>query len=174
MANALRSLASGDLDRLEFFVMDQNEAKGLASWKYPGIYSFYDFSADPDDLAELLDPHHREDTYFSARIKGLGMIGFVELKPQTEGTLEIGLGLHPDCVGRGLGAEFVSRVCRWAWQRIAPAVLVLRVATFNARAIRVYQRVGFQPAGVETTDSYGTEVEFLRMERMCEQLELCD
>jgi RimJ/RimL family protein N-acetyltransferase len=48
---------------------------------------------------------------------------------------------------------------------MTPASLVLRVATFNARAIRVYERVGFQPVGVEVTNSYGTEVEFLRMKR---------
>ena len=42
---------------------------------------------------------------------------------------------------------------------------MLRVASFNARAIRVYERVGFQSTGVEVTNSYGTDVEFLRMER---------
>jgi [ribosomal protein S18]-alanine N-acetyltransferase len=165
VADALRSLTSADLEHLELSAMGQADAEKLASWKYPGVYSFYDFSADPDDQAELLDPRRRHDIYFSARVPDCGLIGFAELKPQESGALEIGLGLRPECTGRGIGAEFVRRICLWASLRMTPASLVLRVATFNARAIRVYERVGFQPVGVEVTNSYGTEVEFLRMKR---------
>jgi hypothetical protein len=34
--------------------MTAADAHAVAAWRYPGEYSFYD--ADPDDLAELLDP----------------------------------------------------------------------------------------------------------------------
>jgi ribosomal-protein-alanine N-acetyltransferase len=165
VAKALSLFTGADLEHLELSAMGQADAEALASWKYPGIYSFYDFSADPDDQAELLDPSRRQNTYFSVRVPDFGLIGFAELKPQERGALEIGLGLHPGCTGRGIGAEFVGRVCDWASERMTPALLVLRVATFNARAIRVYERAGFQPTGVEVTNSYGTDVEFLRMER---------
>jgi [ribosomal protein S18]-alanine N-acetyltransferase len=42
----------------EFMIraMTAAEAHAVAAWRYPGDYSFYDADADPDDLAELLDP----------------------------------------------------------------------------------------------------------------------
>ena len=36
--------------------MTAADAHAVAAWRYPGEYSFYDADADPDDLAELLDP----------------------------------------------------------------------------------------------------------------------
>lgn len=36
--------------------MTAADAHAVAAWRYPAEYSFYDADADPDDLAELLDP----------------------------------------------------------------------------------------------------------------------
>jgi ribosomal-protein-alanine N-acetyltransferase len=165
MPARFESLTSADLEGLELTPMRQADAEEVTAWRYPGIYAFYDFKADPEDEAELLDSDHRDGTYFSARVPSVGLIGFAELKPTEDNALEIGLGLRPECAGRGLGTDFVRRICNWATDRVAPARLLLRVASFNHRAIRVYERVGFKPAGVETVNSYGTEVQFLRMQR---------
>jgi ribosomal-protein-alanine N-acetyltransferase len=65
------------------------------------------------------------------------LAGFVELAPAGEDAVEVGLGLRPDCTGRGLGLGFVTAVCDWAARRSRAERLVLRVAAFNARAITV-------------------------------------
>jgi ribosomal-protein-alanine N-acetyltransferase len=165
MTGRFSAITSRDLEELEFSAMGQSDAAEVAAWRYPDIYAFYNASADPDDQAELLDPRRRRDTYFSAHVATFGLVGFVELKPLDGDALEIGLGLRPECAGRGLGATFVRRVCIWGSDRLTPASLILRVATFNRRAIRVYERLGFQPTQVEIINSYGTDVEFLCMER---------
>jgi hypothetical protein len=36
--------------------MSQADAEAIARWQYPAPFSFYDWTSDPDDLAELLDP----------------------------------------------------------------------------------------------------------------------
>ena len=36
--------------------MTEADANAVAGWRYPGEYAFYDWTRDPDDLAELLDP----------------------------------------------------------------------------------------------------------------------
>jgi hypothetical protein len=36
--------------------MTAADAHAVAAWRYSGEYSSYDADADPDDLAELLDP----------------------------------------------------------------------------------------------------------------------
>jgi [ribosomal protein S18]-alanine N-acetyltransferase len=165
MPYGFRSLAVTDLTQLRFLPMGQADASAVAAWRYPGEYAFYDFVADPEDHADLLDPPHRRDTYFSARLPAYGLIGFAEIKPEHAGKVEVGLGLRPECAGRGLGLAFVQRLCSWVTDRSTPTPLVLRVATFNTRAIRVYERAGFRRISSEISDVNGAEIEFVRMER---------
>jgi ribosomal-protein-alanine N-acetyltransferase len=153
------------LTRLSFVPMDQADAEEVAAWHYPGIYAFYDFAADPDDYAELLDQSQRDGAYFSAQVPDIGLVGFTQLKPNGGGGVEIGLGLRPECTGRGFGTEFVERICAWATERQSPQSFTLLVATFNKRAITVYERAGFTRAEVEVHQSNGRSVEFLRMNR---------
>ena len=43
--------------------MLQADAEAVAGWHYPEPFSFYDWTADAEDLAELLDPSRRGDWY---------------------------------------------------------------------------------------------------------------
>jgi hypothetical protein len=54
------------------------------------------------------------------------------------------LGMRPDLTGRGLGEEFVHAGLRFARETYSPPAFRLTVATFNQRAIRVYERAGFE------------------------------
>src|ERR1044072_2476740 len=44
--------------------MNQREALVVAAWHYEPPYSFYDWTADADDLAELLGEGERAGKYF--------------------------------------------------------------------------------------------------------------
>src|SRR6058998_2149526 len=44
-----------------FRPMSQADAEAIAGWHYPEPFSFYDWAADPNDLAELLNPTARGD-----------------------------------------------------------------------------------------------------------------
>jgi hypothetical protein len=46
-----------------FKVMSQEDAETIALWHYPEPFSFYDWAADQDDLAELLDSEARGEAY---------------------------------------------------------------------------------------------------------------
>ena len=107
--------------------MDQDAAEEVAAWSYPGVYAFYDFAADAKDLAELLDADSRVGRYFSASLPAHGLGGFLEIKPAGEASVEIGLGLRPDCTGHGLGRAFVMHLCTWAATRCGVATISLRV-----------------------------------------------
>ena len=88
--------------------MDQAEAEAIAAWRYEPPYSFYDWTADADDLAELLGEESRADKYFSA-FDPAGLIGFFGFEASE--TEVVGLGLRPDLTGRGLGLGFLEAVC---------------------------------------------------------------
>ena len=91
-----------------FEPLTQADAEAVADWRYPEPYSFYDWTADPDDLRELLEPARRGEAYWSVRDDADELVGYFDFKPKEEGTLEIGLGLRPDLTGRGMGASFLA------------------------------------------------------------------
>lgn len=145
--------------------MTQDEAGTIAQWHYPEPYSFYDWTADPDDLRELLEPERRGDAYWAVRGEGNELVGYFDFKQEDERTVEVGLGLRPDLTGRGLGASFLAAGLEFARERFAPARFVLSVATFNVRAITVYERAGFTPERIYLHSTNGREWEFLEMSR---------
>ena len=162
------AITAADLERAEISPMTQAQAEEVGGWAYPGIYAFYDYGADPDDLAEILDSDRRAGLYFGVHVAGHGLIGFVQTWPVGEdGSVEIGLGLRPECAGRGLGLPFVRLLCEWLIDRVRlrPMTITLRVATFNARAITVYERAGFHAVETEQYTRNGATVQFLRMRR---------
>jgi len=128
--------------KLEIRQMSQRDAEAIATWRYDGGYSFYDADADADDLALLLNGEVRENRYFAAFTERDKLVGFFEFKVAGD-TVEIGLGLRPDHTGRGLGLAFIEEGMAFARARYAPREFRLSVATFNERAIRVYERAGF-------------------------------
>jgi [ribosomal protein S18]-alanine N-acetyltransferase len=148
--------------------MTQEDAEAVASWHYPAPFSFYDWDQDPDDLAELLDPKLRAEHFVAADDDDGSLVGYFQYKPPHHPSLEIGLGLHPDWTGRGLGQSFVEAGLDYARGRYAPDEFSLSVAAFNRRAITVYERVGFVRRRAYKHWTAGREWEFIEMRRPAE------
>jgi [ribosomal protein S18]-alanine N-acetyltransferase len=144
--------------------MDEVDAAAIAAWQYEPPYSFYDWTADADDLALLLGAETREGRYFSVHDETGELVGFFGF--QLEGTdVVVGLGLHPSLTGRGLGQQFVETGLEFARVRFDPARFRLSVATFNERAIRVYERCRFVPGRTYDHATNGGVYPFLEMTR---------
>ena len=126
-----------------------------ASWRYEPPYDFYDGDVEP-----VLNP----DRFYEAIGEDGSLVGFYYFEEKDD-ALEIGLGLRPDLTGRGLGLEFFRAGLEFGRGRFRPARLILNVATFNERAIKVYERAGFRETGRHTRqfDRWGA-VEFVEME----------
>ena len=98
------------------------------------------------------------------------LVGFLELDGDRGpgACVEIGLGLRPDLTGRGLGPAFVGAAMAFARERWHPTTFALDVFPWNERAIRAYERAGFERGEVYVrTFPDGNEVTFLRMARPC-------
>jgi ribosomal-protein-alanine N-acetyltransferase len=115
-------------------------------------------------LEELLDPRSWTDKYRAVVDERGEMVGFFCFEKKDEAVV-VGLGLRPDCTGKGLGQAFVEAGLEYAKQKFDPATFRLSVATFNQRAISVYEKVGFQPDGTYVDEINGRQHEFLRMVR---------
>ena len=146
-----------------FRQMCETDANRVAGWRYEPPYDFYDPDADPEDLAELLDAEGRRDVYFSV-LEGEDLVGVFQFDKRGA-AVDLGLALRPDLTGKGLGMDFLAAGMEFARGRFTPERFTLAVATFNGRAIRVYERLGFRRNGVFTHKTNGGEYEFLSMER---------
>ena len=142
--------------RLTLTPINRADARAISRWRYDGPYAVY--NGDPASVVSLLEPRY---LYHSVHDDHGDLVGYFCFGEDArvaagkrsglydrEDALDVGLGMRPDLTGRGLGEEFVCAGLRFAGETYSPPAFRLTVATFNRRAISVYERVGFQP--VET------------------------
>ncbi len=110
-----------------------------AAWRYPPPYDFYD-----DDGLPVRNP----ERFYSVRVEDGTVAGFFYFEERGDAVF-YGLGLRPDLTGRGLGTAFVNAGLEFAQERFGRRRIVLDVAEFNERAIRVYERTGFRRTGTQ-------------------------
>lgn len=57
--------------------------------------------------------------------------------------------LDPEALGKGLGTEAIKSIAEFSFDTLGIHKLSMRVLSFNMRAIRAYERVGFVREGLE-------------------------
>ncbi len=149
--------------------ISQQDANDIASWKYESPYSIYSLSQKA--IPVLLDSKNR---YFAVKDESSQTIGYccfgeearvpggeyVDTEPLV---VDVGIGLHPGMVGRGLGMAFVDAILRFATVEFNPARFRVSIAEFNKRSQRTFLKLGF----VETYgfDRDGDGMRFVQLER---------
>ena len=139
-------------------MLSQKNALIIADeWHYDGQYAFYDMKNDQEDYDEIISPQLRKNNYFQVLDTNDNLVAFFCLDPDKEKKeqVEVGLGLAPDLTGRGLGSEFMSVIENYVKNNYDYQVIILAVADFNLRAIKVYQTAGYVQTGTEMVHSNG-------------------
>ncbi len=166
---------------LRFTPLDEAGVEEILRWRYTGELAVYGFDT-PDPVAraeekrDLLDPANQ---YHAARSVTGELVGFCCFGPDAqvpggdyrEPALDVGLGLRPDLVGQGLGLPFLNAILNFARSEASPSRFRLTVAAFNRRAVRVYERAGFETVARferKPPNGQGTGMEFLVMVRPVE------
>lgn len=121
-------------------------AAQIVTWQYPPPYELYDMTgADPAFLVSA-------DAGFYALTDEDALIGFRSFGADGQvpggrydgSALDTGGGLRPDLTGRGFGREAIRTGLAYGRERFAPAAFRVTVATFNVRALRVVEALGFR------------------------------
>jgi [ribosomal protein S18]-alanine N-acetyltransferase len=142
--------------------MTEGLAKEALQWKYEPPYDFYSNELTEEALEELLNGAYVAVLNEKQQIVGYYCTGVSaqvpkgnEYRAYTENKLDIGLGLKPDLTGQGNGRSFFQFVL----QEIGNENLRLTVASFNKRAIKLYENLGFKHQ--QTFDSNGVNFQVM-------------
>jgi len=160
--------------QLTFSLMNGAEASAISAWHYEGPYAIYNVAPDdPEGLAEMLD---RRSPYYTVRDEESRIVGFFNFGTSAlvwdssepgiyveDRMVPVGLGMRPDLTGKGLGRAFVNAGLEFARKRFRPERFCLYVFIWNERAIRAYERTGFERGRVLTRSNERGEHEFLEM-----------
>jgi ribosomal-protein-alanine N-acetyltransferase len=129
--------------------LTREHAKDISTWRYDAPYDVYDMvGADAD---ELLQP----EVGLYAVMAGDRLIGFRSFGPDgqvpgwdyDDSALDTGGGLRPELTGQGLGRTAIAAGLAFGREQFAPAAFRMTVASFNNRALRTVQSLGFERMG---------------------------
>lgn len=164
-----RQLSNGGFSmELNIKQMNYNEAKQISKWIYKEPFSIYSMDESDSCINELLNGYYfsvsdKENNligYYcfgeSAQVPAGNQFGVYDCKDITD----IGLGIKPNLCGQGLGFDFFNSGLDFARNKLSAKVFRLTVATFNKRAIKVYQRLGFQKIDSFESISDNGKIEF--------------
>ena len=126
--------------------LTEAHGRGIATWRYPDRYSTY-------DIGEVVSA---ADGYWAVVGEGEELVGYccfgqearVPGVEEEHGTLDIGYGMRPDCVGNGLGRVFVTTIVGFGIDEFSPQQLRLLILSWNQRSRTVAEALGFRKGGM--------------------------
>lgn len=80
--------------------------------------------------------------------------------------MEIGLGLRPDLCGKGYGKFFLKQIEEYILSKFQVNKITFTVASFNTRAIRVYEAGGYKVIEEQKRFINGNNYNFKVMEKI--------
>jgi [ribosomal protein S18]-alanine N-acetyltransferase len=137
--------------RIHIVPLTREHAVEIRTWRYSAPYDNYDMvDADPDKLLQA-------GLGFFAVLVDDRLIGFRSFGPDgrvsgwryDDSALDTGGGPRPQLhlTGRGLGREVISAGLSFGRARFEPLAFRVTVASFNTRALRTVESLGFKRIG---------------------------
>ncbi len=145
-----------------FVAMNHQYASRIVdTWKYGETHAIYDYVNEADHMLDedgwgrgifaVLDEEGEligelSIEFYDAQGEYTEYCDFDHADLLTGRELWIGFGLRPDLVGKGHGTAFVSACVDYAIERFRyrEAYIYLGVAAFNQRAVKAYEKAGFE------------------------------
>ena len=132
---------------LQNHILTDAEKCEICAWTYPGDYAVYNlpsYEVMKEKQIGFFNPV-REQNY-RAFYDGDCLVGFVNIKEE-ETQVFIGIGVKPALCSKGYGHRILHETYRISKALYSEKPLYLEVRTWNERAIRCYQKAGFEIVG---------------------------
>jgi ribosomal-protein-alanine N-acetyltransferase len=150
---------------IKFRKPTENDAKDIVTWKYEGIYSFYDNDKTEAKKNWATNIHNEENTFCICNdideLIGNCCFDYDE----DDKVFTFGVQMRPSLTGKGLGAKVVEEILNFGRETYKFNEIDLLVAKFNKRAIKVYEKLGFSIIEEFTWNVNDEEKEFVAMRK---------
>ena len=114
--------------------------------------------APADEELSSLDPSvgvQEKPTFFSIYTNRYVLIGICSMYNYTGKQVELGIRIWDrDYWGKGYGTEAISLLCEWTLANTGVKEILVKAVKTNARAIRAYEKCGFEVTGEEVIDGH--------------------
>ncbi len=134
---------------LEFRKMKLKDVYQFRHWGVHQDLRFYQYNFNEHDTADLYTWFRVKQRLLFRKVYGLFLeeypLGFVTLKHirLLKGTAELGIAVDPNYLSEGFGTELLKRFLTYVFTHFPIRTMTLRVAHFNERAKKSYEKVGF-------------------------------
>jgi ribosomal-protein-alanine N-acetyltransferase len=157
----------------DFKPINEKYASIISKWQYNEPYSLYSMDGTNECISDLMN----EEYYYTLNKEG-HLVGFICYGNSARvpggydngiyediDFLDIGLGLAPEFTEKGIGLDFTNQCMIYFGKKFSIKKFRLVVATFNERAITVYERAGFIKGEKFKSKVGNNDMEFIVMTR---------
>jgi RimJ/RimL family protein N-acetyltransferase len=136
---------------ISYIPVEKKHAREFVNWQYEPPYDIY--NCPPEEIGDAvlynIDPKNNVYAMFDETDTLVGYCSYgrdaqVPGGNYSEEALDIGLMIKPQLTGQGLGRAFAEEVIRNGVSKYEPKILRVTIAAFNQRAMRVWEKNGFQ------------------------------
>ncbi len=155
-----------NFDDIKKSSMNEEYARQITEWNYEGEYSDYNLPSYEECKNKKygITREDRKDNYIVYTIND-EVVFYSNMKEMDNNKLYIGVGLKPEYCGKGLGNYFLNDSIIEMKKRYPERTLFLEVRSWNKRAIKSYEKLGFKITNtVISKDRLGNDTEFIEME----------
>lgn len=150
--------------KMEFRKPTKKDGEIIATWKYDGEYSFYNNDKTEAKQQWTLNISEEENA-FVIYDDNNELIGNCSFDYEDE-QYTLGVQMRPDLTGKGMGTEIVKSILDFGKEKYKFNNIELLVATFNTRAIRVYEKLGFKKIDQFMWHVNNEDKEFIAMRKV--------
>lgn len=130
--------------------MTEETALEIIGWEYPKPYDFYNMTLSNEIIKEMIEYRYNAVVDQQGTLIGFYCVGnAAQVTPARrygvylEDMVDIGFGMKPNFTGKGNGSLFLSYILSFINESFPGSNIRLSVATFNRRAIHLYEKFGF-------------------------------
>lgn len=151
--------------KIDFRKPTESDAKDIATWKYEGIYSFYD-NDKTEAKRQWASNIHKEENAFVMYNEKNELIGNCSFDyDEEDNKFMFGVQMRPNLTGKGMGTEVVDTILNFGKEKYKFNEINLLVAKFNKRAITIYEKLGFKTIDEFIWHVNNEEKEFIEMSK---------